>query len=338
MIPTENSLSEYDNNPKVTTTVANDQQYKLKLSSRARSAGSHPANIAMRNAMLQERTAPEIIVNDSNTNVQSHQSHSDSIVVHNVANSFQSPAINMSFPSPSCANQDQGMVRNSVRMLDEPIEFNVTADNLIRNLFYLENEQPQRRVYGNNVGKVIHKAMHYKCVDGNGPNKRVQVDLIDIVEKQADKSQKQPKNAQAMKQRSLIYFTTQAIGCETGADAAQDDNTVREAASQQTFHSFEDMYNIVTERLVARVLSNERQRQEQVAHESEIVQASLPQSFLLIGENDTNLVQTRALAEPEIISKTSQPVNKQVAGKKQQPPRKASAGLHDRLYRESVAK
>ena len=42
-------------------------------------------------------------------------------------------------------------------------------------------------------------------------------------------------------------------------------------ASCQKFESFEHMYNKVTEKLVARVLENEQLRQDQVAHEHEVV-------------------------------------------------------------------
>ena len=58
----------------------------------------------------------------------------------------------------------------------------LSADNLIKNLFYLANERPERFEYTNQHGNVVHKAMHYKCVDGSGPNKRISVDLVDFIE------------------------------------------------------------------------------------------------------------------------------------------------------------
>ena len=54
----------------------------------------------------------------------------------------------------------------------------------MKNMFYLNSEHPSRKVYHNNVGKVIHKSMNYMCVDGRGPNKSVQIDFIDFIEKQ----------------------------------------------------------------------------------------------------------------------------------------------------------
>ena len=43
----------------------------------------------------------------------------------------------------------------------------------MKNMFYLNNENPARKVYHNNVAKVIHKSMNYMCVDGRGPNKQI---------------------------------------------------------------------------------------------------------------------------------------------------------------------
>ena len=82
---------------------------------------------------------------------------------------------------------------------DKEFEQNIDAEDLTQNLFYLKDEQPQRNCYSSNVGKIIHKSMQYKCVDGTGPNNHIQVDLIDIIQ-----------NAVALneykKYRSLIYF------------------------------------------------------------------------------------------------------------------------------------
>ena len=64
---------------------------------------------------------------------------------------------------------------------DQDYEQNVGAEDLMQNLFYLKDEQPQRNCYSSNVGKIIHKSMQYKCVDSTGPNNHIQVDLIDII-------------------------------------------------------------------------------------------------------------------------------------------------------------
>ena len=53
----------------------------------------------------------------------------------------------------------------------------------MKNMFYLNNEHPSRKVYHNNVAKVIHKSMNYMCVDGSGPNKQIQIDFIDFLER-----------------------------------------------------------------------------------------------------------------------------------------------------------
>ena len=84
-------------------------------------------------------------------------------------------AVDQSFPSTTGVHQGQNGEQES--------EQNVTAENLISSLFYLKHERPERNTYSSNVGQVVHKSMHYKCVDSSGPNKFIQVDLLDIVEK-----------------------------------------------------------------------------------------------------------------------------------------------------------
>ena len=53
----------------------------------------------------------------------------------------------------------------------------------MKNMFYLSNENPQRQVYHSNVAKVVHKSMNYTCLDGSGPNKQIQFDFIDFIQK-----------------------------------------------------------------------------------------------------------------------------------------------------------
>ena len=59
----------------------------------------------------------------------------------------------------------------------------------------------------------------------------------------------------------------------------------------QNFNNFDALYNQVTEKLITRVIDNEQVRLDQVAQEEEVTQNAPPQTFLLIGENDTNLIQ-----------------------------------------------
>lgn len=105
-------------------------------------------------------------------------------------------------------NQEQYVSLNHLRQMKEPCELMVPEDELpsqnqstitetsvMRNLFYLDQEEPQRQTYRSNVGDVTHKAMSYTCV-GQGPNQRVFVDLIDFACQQ--------------KQRSLIFLKVQA--------------------------------------------------------------------------------------------------------------------------------
>ena len=75
------------------------------------------------------------------------------------------------------------------------------------------------------------------------------------------------------KQRSLIYFKVHSDTDEVKQSELENQEAVaiREMASCQKFESFEHMYNKVTEKLVARVLENEQLRQDQVAHEHEVV-------------------------------------------------------------------
>ena len=40
---------------------------------------------------------------------------------------------------------------------------------IMKNMFYLDSDNPSRKVYNNNVAKVVHKSMRYMCVDGKGP-------------------------------------------------------------------------------------------------------------------------------------------------------------------------
>ena len=128
--------------------------------------------------------------------------------------------------------------------------------------------------------------MHYKCVDGHGPNKRIQVDLIDIIENQQASTARQRssdglldtsrgladqstascaiKQSQAAgpKQRSLIYFKVHPTEADPSSGVESEAAEIRDMASFQKFSSFEQMYNKVTERLVARVLENEQLRQD----------------------------------------------------------------------------
>ena len=76
---------------------------------------------------------------------------------------------------------------------------NIGAEDLIQNLFYLKDEQPQRNCYSSNVGKIMHKSMQYKCVDGTSLDNHIQVDLIDIIQSAAGLNEHK-------KYRSLIYF------------------------------------------------------------------------------------------------------------------------------------
>ena len=53
------------------------------------------------------------------------------------------------------------------------------------------------------------------------------------------------------------------------------------------------MYNKITENLVQKVLQNEHNRQTNS-------KLDMPKQYLLIGENDTNLVKPNSLSKPEI--------------------------------------
>lgn len=75
-----------------------------------------------------------------------------------------------------------GAMLRQEKTQDQDNEHGFTTESLISSLFYLKNEKPQRSTYCNNVGKVIHKSMLYKCVDSHGPHKRIIVDLLDIIE------------------------------------------------------------------------------------------------------------------------------------------------------------
>lgn len=135
------------------------------------------------------------------------------------------------------------------------------------------------------------------------------------------------------KHRSLIYFKV----CPDTEDVCKPDQNhqtqdtsdaqeILELASSQKFSSFEQMYNGVTEKLVARVLETEKDRKgEQTEQEFETAQKKSPQAFLLIGENDTNLVKPSSLSKPEILSNSSMNIVK-------------SETLHDRLYKEGIDK
>ena len=103
--------------------------------------------------------------------------------------------------------------------------------------------------------------MHYKCVDVQGPNKRIQVDLIDIIEdlgKSLDGSMILDTSASGAikqsqsdlftprvigqkpvqpKQRSLIYFKVHKGHDEP--DESQEAEEIQEIASGQKFTSFE---------------------------------------------------------------------------------------------------
>ena len=50
---------------------------------------------------------------------------------------------------------------------------NSTTENLVKNLFYLKDDMPQKNSYNNDFGQIVHKTMNYKCVDGKGPNKKI---------------------------------------------------------------------------------------------------------------------------------------------------------------------
>ena len=107
-----------------------------------------------------------------------------------------------------------------------------------------------------------------------------------------------------MKQRSLVYFKIAPQGDKDGeADKVEansqamleaETEEIRRVAEIQGFYNFEQLYNQVTEKLITRVIDNEQVRQDQVAHEEDVTQNAPPQTFLLIGEDDTNLIQPLA--------------------------------------------
>ena len=193
-------------------------------------------------------------------------------------------------------------------------------DDLIQSLFYLHNDQTNREVYTSSHGKVLHKAMQYCCVDGSGPNKRIEIDLVDFIQSKANTASGQPKN------RSLIYFKVLTDGDE-GDTVVRQDNKIKELAQEKKHDSFDQMYNRVTQQLVSRVIENEQARQDKAGLEKEVTN-SLPQAFLLIGENDSNLVappvmgSVLATSKPEINDKS----------------KSGLVAIHERLYKESREK
>lgn len=67
----------------------------------------------------------------------------------------------------------------------------------MNHLFYLSKpENPKVVRHENSVSKVLHKAMRYTCVDGKGPTKHVNIELVDLME----------KATVAPKKRSLIFM------------------------------------------------------------------------------------------------------------------------------------
>ena len=147
-------------------------------------------------------------------------------------------------------NSASGMVELSDNNLnanisdDQDYEQNIGAEDLMQNLFYLKDEQPQRNCYSSNVGKIIHKSMQYKCVDSTGPNNHIQVDLIDIIQNAVELNEHK-------KYRSLIYFKVSSNESATPTGITDNtENKIRDLASAQEYDSFEQMYNKVTEKLV----------------------------------------------------------------------------------------
>lgn len=177
--------------------------------------------------------------------------------------------------------EDQKFVSNGGRT-DEPDSAMLNEESLIRSLFYLQNEQPQRHTVANPRGKVVFKTMQYKCVDALGPNKRIQVDLIDFVENLAENGrgraaaardtsssqtlfrQSQPEllsprpQGGEPKQRSLIYFQ---VMTEEGRQVHQSEERpqvgveeIKGIAASHRFESFDHLYNSVTEKMITRVM------------------------------------------------------------------------------------
>ena len=67
---------------------------------------------------------------------------------------------------------------------DEESNYEMIDESAIMgNLFYLNTEKPEKVSMENNVAQIIHKAMNYTCVDGCGPTKRIQIELLDLLEK-----------------------------------------------------------------------------------------------------------------------------------------------------------
>jgi len=67
-------------------------------------------------------------------------------------------------------------------VVEESFKKSTNADNtfelvdestIMGNLFYLNTEKPEKVNIQNNVAHMVHKAMHYTCVDGNGPTKKI---------------------------------------------------------------------------------------------------------------------------------------------------------------------
>lgn len=68
---------------------------------------------------------------------------------------------------------------------------------IMNNLFYLSRpNHPKPVKHENSVSTVLHKAMKYTCVDGQGPAKHVNIELVDLIE----------KSAKVPKKRSLIFM------------------------------------------------------------------------------------------------------------------------------------
>lgn len=74
---------------------------------------------------------------------------------------------------------------------DPQLDSMIDELSVMRNLYYLNDNQERPMIYHSNVGAVTHKQMTYSCV-GVGPSAQVVVDLIDF--------------CSGSKARSLIYF------------------------------------------------------------------------------------------------------------------------------------
>ena len=77
-------------------------------------------------------------------------------------------------PPPEEAVNARGETVEETKKSTESNTYEMVDESAIMgNLFYLNQEKPQKVHIQNNVAHIVHKPMNYTCVDGNGPTKKI---------------------------------------------------------------------------------------------------------------------------------------------------------------------